>query len=129
MPWREGAAELLGRLREHEVRCALVTASYARIVEPVVAGLPPGTFETVVTGEVVRRGKPHPAPYLMAAERLGVPIEQCVALEDSDNGATSAEAAGARVLVVENLAPVPRSPRRTHLDSLSRVWPLLTDGA
>lgn len=128
VPWRPGARELLQRLRDHAVRCALVTASYEVMVAPVVAALPAGTFETVVTGDVVEHGKPHPEPYLLAARRLGVTASDCVAIEDSDNGARSAEAAGTRVLVVENHVRVPRSGTRTHVESLVEVWPLL-DGA
>jgi beta-phosphoglucomutase-like phosphatase (HAD superfamily) len=103
-----------------------VTSSYARLAGPVVDALPPGTFAAVVTGDVVERGKPDPEPYQTAASLLGVAAEDCVAIEDSDNGARSAEAAGARVLVVENHVPVPRAPGRTHLSGLDQVWPLLT---
>jgi beta-phosphoglucomutase-like phosphatase (HAD superfamily) len=122
VPWRPGARELLTRLRAAGVPCALVTASYARLAMPVVNALPKDTFGAVVTGDVVRHGKPHPEPYLTAAALLGAPIEGCVAIEDSDNGARSAEAAGARVLVVENHVAVPTGPGRTHLASLDEVW-------
>jgi HAD superfamily hydrolase (TIGR01509 family) len=128
VPWCPGARELLARFREAGVPCALVTASYARLADPVVAALPPGSFQAVVTGDVVHHGKPHPEPYLTAASRLGVAAERCVVIEDSDNGARSAEAAGARVLVVENHVGVPRTPGRTHVRGLDEVWPLLMDG-
>ena len=126
LPWINGALELLDRVRGAGVPCALVTSSYARLAEPLVASLPPGTFGAVVTGDVVTRGKPHPEPYLTAASLLGVAASDCVAIEDSDNGARSAEAAGAHVLVVERHVPVPPGPRRTHLAGLDDVWPLLT---
>jgi HAD superfamily hydrolase (TIGR01509 family) len=48
--------------------------------------------------EHVERGKPAPDIYLYAAERLGVPIGDCVILEDSEVGATGALASGARVI-------------------------------
>jgi HAD superfamily hydrolase (TIGR01509 family) len=128
VPWCPGARELLARLREAGVPCALVTSSYARLADPVVAALPAGSFETVVTGDVVHHGKPHPEPYLTATSRLGVAAEHCVAIEDSDNGARSAEAAGARVLVVENHVGVTRTPGRTHVRGLPEVWSLLIDG-
>jgi HAD superfamily hydrolase (TIGR01509 family) len=128
VPWRPGARELLGRLREVDVPCALVTSSYARLADPVVDALPAGTFAAVVTGDSVEHGKPHPEPYLAAAAALGVRGEDCVAIEDSDNGARSAEAAGARVLVVENHVTVVRGPGRTHLDGLEAVWDVITAG-
>ena len=46
--------------------------SYRRFVAPVLAALPEGSFEVVVTGDAVTQGKPHPEPYLKAAALLGV---------------------------------------------------------
>jgi len=119
VPWRPGAVELLTSLAEAGVRCGLVTMSYQRFVAPILAHLPPEVFRVVVTGEQVANGKPHPEPYLTAAAALGVPPEGCVAIEDSDTGARSAEAAGCLVLVVENHVPVAVGPRRVFRDSLS----------
>ena len=64
VPWRPGALELLTSLTEAGVRCALVTMSWTRLVDPILAALPPGVFSAVVTGDLVDRGKPHPEPYL-----------------------------------------------------------------
>ena len=47
--------------------CALVTMSYQRFVAPILAVLPPASFQVVVTGDQVTRGKPHLEPYLSAA--------------------------------------------------------------
>lgn len=107
VPWRVGARDLLADLGAHEVPCALVTMSYQRFVAPVLEALPPHTFATVVTGDTVSRGKPHPEPYLAAARMLGLEPGECMAIEDSPTGATSAAAAGCRVLVVPNHVEVP----------------------
>lgn len=119
VPWRPGARELLADLRAHDVRCGLVTMSYQRLVAPALAALPEGTFECVVTGERVSRGKPHPDPYLQGAELLGVPAPDCLAIEDSNTGATSAQAAGCRVVVVPNHVLVTELPGRTFVDGLA----------
>ena len=63
-------------------------------------------FAATVSGDDVQRTKPHPDPYLLAADLLGVPASSCVALEDSGIGATSARAAGCRTVVVPSLVPV-----------------------
>ena len=118
VPWRPGARELLLTLSEAGVRCGLVTMSYTRFAAPILAQLPPETFRVVVTGDQVEFGKPHPEPYLTAAAALGVPPEECLAIEDSNTGAKSAEAAGCTVLVVENHVPVLDGPRRVFRDSL-----------
>ena len=119
VPWRPGAVELLQDIRRNGVRCALVTMSYRRFVAPILAGLPPDTFEVVVTGDSVSQGKPHPEPYIKAAAILGVAAEDTVAIEDSNTGARSAEAAGCTVLVVQNHVPVLPGERRVFADSLS----------
>ena len=118
VPWRPGAVELLTSLAEAGVRCGLVTMSYERFVAPILARLPAETFRVVVTGDQVQNGKPHPEPYLTAAAALGVPPEDCVAIEDSNTGAKSAEEAGCLVLVVENHVPVLEGPRRVFRDTL-----------
>jgi HAD superfamily hydrolase (TIGR01509 family) len=52
--------------------------------------------------EDVARGKPHPDGYLLAAARLGVAVQRCLAIEDSLAGARAAVAAGATCLFVTN---------------------------
>jgi HAD superfamily hydrolase (TIGR01509 family) len=121
VPWRPGAVELLAHLQAADVPCALVTMSYARFVAPVLAALPERSFAAVVTGDAVSVGKPHPEPYLTAAELLGVDPRDCLAIEDSGTGAASAEAAGCTVLVVPNHVEVAPGPRRVFLDSLAGV--------
>jgi HAD superfamily hydrolase (TIGR01509 family) len=121
VPWRPGAVELLAHLRATGVPCGLVTMSYERFVAPVLAALPEGTFSAVVTGDGVTVGKPHPEPYLTAASLLGVEPAACVAIEDSNTGAKSAETAGCAVLVVPNHVPVLEGERRVFLDSLVDV--------
>ena len=118
VPWQPGAVELLADLRAHGVRCALVTMSYRRFVAPILAGLPEGTFEVVVTGDAVTHGKPHPEPYQKAAAVLGVDPARTLAIEDSNTGARSAEAAGCTVLVVPNHVPVLPGERRLFTETL-----------
>ncbi len=118
VPWRPGARELLASLRTADVPCALVTMSYTRFADPIVAALPAGTFDVVITGDTVDRGKPHPEPYLAAARGLGVPAVECLAIEDSTTGAASASAAGCTVLVAPLHVSVPSGAGRVFVDSL-----------
>ena len=107
IPWRPGARELLAEVRESPTPAALVTMSWRRFAEPVVQALPEGSFNATVVGDDVEKGKPHPEPYLLAAERLGVDPRDCVAIEDSPTGVASALAAGCTVLAVPNHVTVP----------------------
>lgn len=119
--YRPGARQLLDDVRAHDVRCALVTMTYRRMVEPILGQLPDGTFEAVVTGDEVSQGKPHPEAYLTAASQLAVRPQDCIAIEDSFAGATSAQAAGCRVVVVPNRVAVPPAHGRTILPTLDGV--------
>jgi HAD superfamily hydrolase (TIGR01509 family) len=123
VPWRPGARELLQQLGEAGVPCALVTMSWRRFVEPVLRALPEGSFDVLVCGDEVAHGKPHPEPYLRAAELIGLAPAETVAIEDSPTGATSAAAAGCQVLVVPSHVAVPEGERRTHRETLVGITP------
>ena len=118
VPWRPGALDLLRDVRAHGVPAALVTMSWMRFVEPIVEHLAPGTFASIVTGDRVANGKPHPEPYLTAAADLGVDPADCVAIEDSNTGAESAALAGCTVLCVPHHVPVRKGERRVFADTL-----------
>ncbi len=118
IPWRPGALELLDKLHEAQIPCALVSASYRRMLDAVVARLPEGTFGAIVAGDEVTNGKPHPEPYLTGAAKLGVDASQCVVIEDSVPGAASGNASGALVLAVRNLVDIPEQQRRIQLSTL-----------
>jgi HAD superfamily hydrolase (TIGR01509 family) len=119
VPWQPGVQELIADLHRHDVPCAVVTMSYQRLARPVVDALPTGSFRTVVSGDQVRHGKPHPEPYLTAAARLGVDPAHCVAIEDSPTGVASALAAGCIVVGVTHLVPIPTEGGVVVVDSLT----------
>jgi HAD superfamily hydrolase (TIGR01509 family) len=119
LPWRPGAQELLQTLAASEIPLALVTNTRRTLTEQALKTIGSHYFTVTVCGDEVPDGKPHPAPYLRAAELLGVAAEDCLAIEDSVTGAQSADAAGCIVLVVPNDVAVPDGPRRRHVESLA----------
>jgi sugar-phosphatase len=96
-----GAARLLATTPT----IALVTSGARAVVIPQLqhAGLQPPPV--VVTAEDVEHGKPDPAPYLTAAQRLGVSPWQCIVLEDAPAGVTAGVAAGMVVVAVATTSP------------------------
>ncbi len=123
IPWRPGARELLAALQRDGVPCALVTMSWRRFAEAVVEALPDGSFVAVITGDEVTHGKPHPEPYLRAAQVLGVLPGRCVAIEDSPTGVRSAVAAGCHVIAVPNVLDVPAGEGFRRVASLTKLKP------
>jgi len=99
----------------------MVTMSYERLARTLTDQLAAGTFTTVVTGEELRDGKPHPEAYLTAASRLGVDPACCVAIEDSPTGIASAEAAGCIVVAVPHTVPIEPGPLRTVVAALTEL--------
>ncbi|WP_066687033.1 HAD-IA family hydrolase [Caulobacter sp. CCH9-E1] len=93
-----GAAAFLAGLPSD--RWAVVTSAPRALAERRIAaaGLP--SPAVMVAAEDVERGKPAPDCFLLAAQRLGRPIADCLVFEDAPAGIAAAEAAGASVVVV-----------------------------
>jgi HAD superfamily hydrolase (TIGR01509 family) len=90
-----GVQALLGQLKEARIATALVTSSLLPKVHKVQKALGlEGAFDAIVTSDLVERGKPDPACYHLAAQRLGLPSEGCIAFEDAYSGVRAASGAG-----------------------------------
>ena len=88
-PILPGARSITATLNEIGLAQVIVTQSPRPIVESVAHALG-DVFVELVTGDDGLPGKPTPAPYAAAIERLGLRPEECVAVEDSATGAASA---------------------------------------
>lgn len=99
-----GAVEAVHAAMKHGLKCCIVTSSTADSVKTKRQNHEDTIFKhiahIVTVEDVVPHTKPHPRPYLMAAEFIGVPIEQCLVFEDSIPGITAGVAAGATVIAV-----------------------------
>jgi HAD superfamily hydrolase (TIGR01509 family) len=90
-----GAREVIADLTRAGVPLALVTSSWPRKIQAVLeqVGLV-GAFKVHVTRDDISHGKPHPAPYLLACQRLPVRPHRALVFEDSRSGVRSAVTAG-----------------------------------
>ncbi len=99
---KAGLGELLHLLEEDGLRKAIATSS-SRPDATLCLGRLADRFDAIVTGDEVNRGKPAPDIFLLAAQRLALSPEYCLALEDSESGALAALAAGMSVIIVPDL--------------------------
>jgi sugar-phosphatase len=99
----KGALALLEAIPDG--RWAIATSAPRRLAlaRLAAAGLP--VPAVLVTADDVRRGKPDPAPFLLAAEHLGRPAPRCLVIEDAPAGIAAARAAGCPVLGVLTTFP------------------------
>lgn len=86
------------------IRGAIVTSAKADLFEIRAAqtGLP--LPQVIITANDITNGKPHPEPFLTAAERLGVDPTRCLVVEDAVAGVESGHAAGMKVLGIDSHA-------------------------
>jgi HAD superfamily hydrolase (TIGR01509 family) len=117
VPLKPGAGALLAETAAAGIPTALVTSAEPAVMAAVleVTGM---SFAATVCGSDVTRAKPHPEPYLRAAQRLGAQPSRCVALDDSPTGVASAEGAGCVVIAVPSV-PLPPRPGRMVVPSLT----------
>jgi HAD superfamily hydrolase (TIGR01509 family) len=93
--------EVLEELRQLKLHLAVATSSVTASARPFLDRHQlTGFFEIIVTGEEVERGKPAPDIYLRAADKLGIPVDACLVVEDALPGVAAARAANMRVAAI-----------------------------
>lgn len=109
VPLKPGVLDILSFLTQSRLPIALATSTYlertSRRLELTGLG---SFFQTVVTGDQVKRGKPDPEIYQTACRHLGIDPSHALAIEDSANGIRSAHGAGMQVVMIPDLiSPTP----------------------
>lgn len=92
---KPGIRELLAYLKEQGIKTAIATSSpLERTVLYLTSVGLEKSFDELVSGYMVEKGKPEPDIYLYAAKKLDVKPEHCMVLEDSPAGILAAYRAG-----------------------------------
>lgn len=118
----EGVYESLEKIKQADLKIGLATSSANRILKVVLEELQIDQFfDAVHSAEDELLGKPHPAVFLTAAQKLSVPALDCLVIEDSLNGVIAAKSARMKVVAV---------PEKTHnyderLNLADRILPSL----
>lgn len=115
-PIMDGARELVASLRAAGFRTAVGSSGPPLNVQRAIDGLElVGAFDAVVTGRDVKRSKPDPECFLLAASKVGVDPARCVVFEDAPAGITAAKAAGMKCIAITSKGHTPERQRDADL--------------
>ena len=108
VPLKEGLPELLEYLKGQDIRMAVATSTQQSLAEKMlkITGVYE-YFDAVAYGNKVKRSKPFPDIFQKAAEDLGVPMRECLVLEDSISGVQAGKAAGGYIIHIPDVVVVP----------------------
>ncbi len=101
----KGAPEFIRCLKDKGYVLALVTGTNEQEIQRILPKRVLACFSVVVAGDKVKKGKPHPEPYMTAAAKLGVPPSKCVVIENAPHGITSAKRAGMYCIAITTSLP------------------------
>lgn len=98
-------AEMLQFLKKHEMLIGLVTGSGRRAVTHSIPQDVLSLFDTIISSDDVKRGKPDPEPYLSAIDSLSLEADEALVVENAPLGITSAVSAGICCYAIETTLP------------------------
>lgn len=102
LPLRPGIARIVDEAIANGVKLGVCTTSNPKFIDAVLDLMGPerkAAFSFVYAGDVVKKKKPDPEIYELAKQALGLPVEQCIVIEDSRNGLLAAVGAGLPTLI------------------------------
>lgn len=95
IPQIEGVVETVKALHEKGYMLAVASSSPLRYINFAMEKLGIAScFDLLLSGEQVKNPKPAPDTFLAVSEKLGISPDECVVIEDSENGSKAARAAG-----------------------------------
>lgn len=123
----KGSNKLVQELKKMGVSLALVTSAMPYKTDKALSDLDISeAFNVIVTADMIKKGKPDPSCYLLAAEKLGLPPNECLGFEDSLAGLKAISAAGIYAIGVnENASPaeIKAAGAKDIIPGLNAVFP------
>ena len=103
----DGIVAFMKELRVKGVRLAIVTSSNDAKMANAYREHPElkSMVDTIITADRVTHSKPHPECFLLGAETLDVPVENCIVFEDSFHGIEAGNRAGMKVIGLATTNP------------------------
>ena len=116
-PYIPGVVEFMKELREHDVKIAIVTSSNDKKMNNAYRAHPElkSMVDAIITADKVTHSKPHPECFLLGAQTLGIPVENCIVFEDSFHGLDAGNRAGMKVIGLATTNPATSIMDRANL--------------
>lgn len=96
-----GLTTFLAELKKHNYKVALATGADISKIRVIENYIPVSTyFSIIVHAGDIKKGKPNPEVFLMAASKLGVLPKECIVVEDSPNGIKAAHNAHMKCITI-----------------------------
>ena len=112
----DGAVELINKLKENNFKLAVASSSIPEFIYLVLSELKvKDKFDALTSGSEVKLGKPNPDIFLLAAQKLGVPPQECLVIEDAEHGVTAAKRAGMKCVWLTNRETLPDNEYRADI--------------
>ncbi len=119
VPLMDGAQELLDFLKENHYKMVIGTSSRKERALKVLKNVNIlEYFDDLVVGYDVKRGKPFPDTFLEAARRVNASPEECLVLEDSENGIMAAYAGNIPVICIPDM----KQPTKENADKTAAIY-------
>jgi len=111
----ENLISFLTQLTEQNIAIGLVTGATRSEVEYILSKIELSAFfDLIVAGDDLSESKPEPQPYLLAASRLNLAPQECLAIENNPVGITAAKQANIQVVGISNLYPLHMLQRQAN---------------
>lgn len=90
--------DIINLVKSKGIKVGLVSGGSIDVIKRDILPLRLENMDTVISGNDVSKGKPDPEPYLIAAERLGTKISECIVVENAPLGIIAAKSAGMKCI-------------------------------
>lgn len=101
IPIVPGVLSFIEKLRESGYSLAIASSTNLKFITTVLTNLRiKKKFQIIVSGDEVKQGKPNPEIFLLAANKLCIPPESCLVIEDAQSGVRAAKTAGMKCIAI-----------------------------
>lgn len=115
VPVKLGLIELLNYLDEEKIKKVVATSSYRKVAENVlIRANVYNRFDDIICGDEIKESKPSPDIFLKALEKLNLPADEVIVLEDSRMGILAAHRAKIKSIMIPDILPADEETKKLY---------------